>query len=216
MQRQWTTDSEWFVKAQMLDRYITPALKPAIDRIAKILHKAGATADQVTLLAFILGLTAALLIAGRRYDLGLVFILLSRLCDGLDGAIARLTAPTDRGGFLDITFDFLFYASIPLAFAWAAPVTNGVAAATLLAAFIGTGSSFLAFAILAAKKGLKTSDYPNKSFYFLGGLTEGTETLIAFCAMCVWPKHFTSIALFFAGLCCLTIASRIWHGWRSL
>jgi phosphatidylglycerophosphate synthase len=200
----------------MLDRYLVPIIKPAIETMAKVLHKFGLTADFVTLFGFALGVIAAWFIAARRYELGLVFILLSRLCDGLDGAIARQTQATDRGGFLDISLDFLFYASIPLAFAWAAPVTNGVAAATLLASFIGTGASFLAFAVMAAKKGLQTAAYPNKSFYFLGGLTESTETLIAFCAMCLWPQHFTMIAFCFAGLCCLTIVSRIWFGWRNL
>jgi phosphatidylglycerophosphate synthase len=200
----------------MLDRYLAPVIKPAIDKIAKVLHKAGVSADFATLFAFALGIIAAWFIASRRYEMGLVFILVSRLFDGLDGAIARQTQPTDRGGFLDISLDFLFYASIPLAFAWAAPVTNGVAAATLLASFIGTGASFLAFAVIATKKGLQTTAYPNKSFYFLGGLTESTETLIAFCAMCLWPKYFTMIALGFAGLCCLTIVSRIWFGWRNL
>jgi phosphatidylglycerophosphate synthase len=200
----------------MLDRYLAPVIKPTIDKMAKVLHRVGVSADQVTVFAFVLGIAAALFIAARRYEIGLVLILLSRICDGLDGAVARQTEPTDRGGFLDISLDFLFYASIPLAFAWAAPVANGVAAATLLASFIGTGSSFLAFAVMAAKKGMQATDYPNKSFYFLGGLTESTETLIAFCAMCLWPQYFTTIALGFAGLCCLTIVSRIWFGWRSL
>jgi phosphatidylglycerophosphate synthase len=200
----------------MLDRFIAPLIKPAIDKMAKTLHSAGVNADQVTVFAFVLGIAAALFIAARRYELGLALILLSRLCDGLDGAVARQTAPTDRGGFLDITLDFLFYASIPLGFAWAAPVTNGVAAATLLASFIGTGCSFLAFAVMAAKKDLQATDYPNKSFYFMGGLTEASETLIAFCAMCLWPRYFPIIALVFAGLCCMTIVSRIWFGWRRL
>ncbi len=60
---------------------------------------------------------------------GLFFIAASRLADGLDGELARVTAPTDRGAFLDITLDFLFYASVPLAFAWADPAANALAAA---------------------------------------------------------------------------------------
>ena len=31
----------------------------------------------------------------------------------LDGSVARLTQPTDAGGFLDIALDFVFYATIP-------------------------------------------------------------------------------------------------------
>jgi phosphatidylglycerophosphate synthase len=137
------------------------------------------------------------------------------LCDGLDGLVARQTHATDAGGFLDITLDFLFYASIPLAFAVANPAANALAAAVLLAAFIGTSTSFLAFAVLAAKRKLTSTDFPDKSFYFLGGLTEATETLMFFTAMCIWPQHFAVLASTFAALCAITIATRIWWGWRA-
>jgi hypothetical protein len=85
----------------------------------------------------------------------------------------------------------------------------------LLAAFIGTGSSFLAFAVLAAKRGLPDLNTPDKSFYFLGGLTEATETLVCFSAMCLWPQHFAVLAYGFAALCALTIVTRIWWGWKA-
>ena len=143
-------------------------------------------------------------------------LLAGRLADGLDGAVARLTRTTDRGAFLDVTLDFLFYASIPLAFAIAAPGPNALPAAVLLAAFIGTGSSFLAFAVLAVRRGLASSAYPNKGFYYLGGLTEGSETVICFALMCLWPEHFAGWAYGFAALCALTIGTRIVGGARAL
>ena len=123
---------------------------------------------------------------------------------------------TDRGAFLDITLDFLFYASIPLAFAIAAPAANALPAAVLLAAFIGTGSSFLAFAVLAERRGLASATYPQKGFFYLGGLTEATETLICFALMCLWPEHFAWWAYGFSVLCGLTIASRIVGGAKAL
>jgi phosphatidylglycerophosphate synthase len=142
--------------------------------------------------------------------------LLSRLLDGLDGAVARASTPTDRGGFLDITLDFLFYAAIPLGFAFADPAANALPAAVLLASFIGTGSSFLAFAALAEKRRLADTALPGKSFYFLGGLTEATETIAAFAAMCLWPQWFGPIAYGFAALCAITTALRIGWGWQRL
>ena len=118
---------------------------------------------------------------------------------------------------MDISLDFLFYASIPLAFAIANPAANALPAAALLAAFMGTGSCFLAYAALAAKRGMSSSlQYPHKSFYFLGGLAEATETLAFFMAMCIWPEHFAPLAYLFTALCCVTIATRIYGGWRSL
>ena len=145
-----------------------------------------------------------------------MLVLASRLCDGLDGAVARRTTPTDRGAFLDITLDFLFYASIPLAFAVADPAANALPAAVLLAAFMGTGSTFLAFAALAAKRGITSVAYPRKGIYYLGGLTEAGETLMCFMAMCLWPSAFGLLAYTFAGLCGLTILMRLWVGWTSL
>lgn len=199
----------------MLDRQVTAWIRPAIDRLARRAASLGLSADLLTLIGFILGLVAAALIAGQQFKLGLALILVSRLLDALDGAVARLTRPTDRGGFLDISLDFLFYASIPLAFAYAQPEQNALAAACLLAAFMGNSSSFLAFATLAAKRNMQSTDYPDKSIYFLGGLTEATETLLFFAAMCLWPAHFPVLAYCFSALCLITITCRLYWGWQA-
>ena len=199
----------------MLDRVALQLLRPTLNAAARGLARAGLHADHVTLLGFGIGMAGAVAIAFEQFVPGLLLILTSRLCDGIDGALARLTAPTDRGGFLDITLDFLFYASIPLAFAVARPDANALAAAVLLAAFVGTGTCFLAFATIAAKRGLTSADYPDKSFYFLGGLTEATETLAFFIAMCAWPQHFAALAYLFAAMCAVTIATRIFWGWQA-
>ena len=172
-------------------------------------------ANTLTLAGFAFGIGAALTIACGLPLWGLLLLLCSRLLDGLDGAVARLGTATDRGAFLDITLDFLFYASIPLAFALADPAANALAAAVLLAAFMGTASSFLAFAVLAERRGLKSEAYPNKGLYYLGGLTEASETLICFVLMCLWPAHFAAFALAFAALCGLTILGRLAAGWQA-
>jgi phosphatidylglycerophosphate synthase len=199
----------------MFDRYATALIRPAVQRVADPLARAGVTANQLTLAGFLIGLLAAILIASHAYWVALAAILVSRACDALDGAVARRGSATDRGGFLDITLDFLFYASIPLAFALADPARNALAAAVLLASFVGTASSFLAFAAIAARRGLLSTAYPNKSLYFLGGLTEATETLALFVAMCLWPAHFALLAYGFSVACAVTIASRLWWGWKA-
>lgn len=198
----------------MLDRLALRLLAPPIGRLARALARAGLRADTVTIAGFAVGLAGAAAIASRAYGLGLVLLLASRLCDGLDGAVARLTQPTDRGAFLDITLDFVFYASVPLAFAVADPAANALPAAVLLAGFIGTGSSFLAFAVLAERRGLKSLDYPGKGLYYLGGLTEATETLACFALMCLFPERFALWAYGFAALCALTTVTRWTAGWK--
>ena len=199
----------------MLDKQITALIRPSIDGVARVLVRAGIGADALTFTGLAVGWLAAIAIAMHAPLLGATGILLSRLLDGLDGAVARQTQPTDRGGFLDISLDFLFYPSIPLAFAIADPSSNALAAAVLLAAFVGTGTSFLAFAVIAAKRGLTSAAYPDKSFYFLGGLTEAFETLAFFIAMCVWPRYFSAMAYLFAAMCAITIVTRIRWGWKA-
>ena len=200
----------------MLDRALTALIRAPLVAVARRLVAWGVGADAITLAGFGLGLAGAACIATGSFQSGLIALLASRLMDGLDGAVARLTQPTDRGAFLDITLDFLFYASIPLAFALADPLNNALAAAVLLAAFMGTASSFLAFALLAERRGLKSAAYPNKGLYYLGGLAEASETLICFVLMCLWPARFALFAYGFAALCGLTLVGRLLAGWRML
>lgn len=197
----------------MFDRAAIAVLKPVLTRAARALSRLGLRADQVTLGGFAIGMGAAAAIATQHPLIGLAAMLLSRLCDGLDGAIARLGTPSDRGAFLDISLDFVFYASIPLAFGVADPAANALAAAVLLGAFVGTTSTFLAFAVVAAQRGLQSTAYPAKGIYYLGGLTEATETLACFTLMCLWPQHFALFAFIFAALCALTTLTRLWAGW---
>ena len=200
----------------MLDRYLIPVIKPALDAAGLKLARIGVSANGLTFTGFFIGMVAAAAVAQQVYWLGLAAIAMSRVCDGLDGAVARQTNPTDRGGFLDITLDFVFYASIPMAFALADPARNALAAAVLLAAFVGTTSSFLAYAVMAAKRSQVSTAYPNKSLVFLGGLTEATETYALFAAMCMWPQHFALLAYGFAVACAITTVTRVWWGYKTL
>jgi phosphatidylglycerophosphate synthase len=199
----------------MFDRQMLALTKPVVDAIAKRLADLGVTANQVSLTGFCFGMLAAMLIAHGDILLAILPLLLNRFLDGLDGAVARFSTPTDRGAFLDITLDFLFYAAVPLSFGFCSPTNNALPAAFLLASFIGTGVSFLAYAIMAAKRGEKSSAYPSKSFYYLGGLTEGFETVTCFVAMCIWPQHFAVIAYVYAAMCCVTTLTRLVAGWQA-
>ena len=137
-------------------------LRPAFDLAARRLAAAGIGADPVTVAGFAIGIAGSAAIAFGHFAVGLIGLLLGRICDGIDGSLARATRPTDRGAFLDITLDFVFYASVPLAFAIADPAANALAAAVLLTGFIGTASSFLAFATIAAQRGLTSEAFPSK------------------------------------------------------
>ena len=183
--------------------------------VAKACLRLNLSPNFVTVIGALIGLAAAPLIATQCYAYALASILINRFLDGVDGTMARMIGPTDRGAFLDIVCDFLFYAAVPLGFAFA-DANNALPAAVLLASFIGTGSSFLAFAAVTAKRGTVSPSYPNKGIHYLGGLTEGTETILAYCAMCVLPQHFAPIAYGFAAACAVTTATRLFFGAKSL
>lgn len=197
----------------MIDAALQPLQRRALAPLARRLAARGVTADQLTLAGFALGLGALPALAFGLYPVALALILANRLLDGLDGAVARLTGPTDRGAFLDIALDFVFYALVPVGFALADPAQNALPAAVLVAAFVGTGSSFLAFAVLAGQKGVTADAYPTKGIYYLGGLTEGFETIALFVLMCLLPQGFPVLAYIFAAACGLTTLTRWRQGW---
>ncbi len=199
----------------MIDSHLLPLQRRALAPLARALAARGAGADAITLAGFAIGLAAVPALAFGQFGLALALILANRLGDGLDGAVARLTRPTDRGAFLDIALDFAFYALVPVGFALADPATNALPAAVLVAAFVGTGSSFLAFAVIAAQKGMSARAYPTKGIYYLGGLTEGFETIALFVLMCLLPQHFAALAYIFAGLCAITTLTRWRQGWLA-
>ena len=201
----------------MLDAKITPFIKPLLRPIVVALDNRAITPNHVTIAGFIIGLIAVPLIILNWWLGALGFIVLNRVCDGIDGELARYQkSSSSAGGYLDICLDFLFYASIPLAFGIANPSEWGIPAVVLLATFIGTGSSFLAFAVAAEKFNIDRPQFANKSFYYMQGLTEGTETIAVFLAFCIWPNHFPIMAYCFAAACFITIVTRISGGFATL
>ena len=198
----------------MIDAYLLPLQRRVLHPIARALHERGIKADWVTLAGFACGLAGAGAAACGAFGLALAGLAANRLADGLDGEIARRAGPTDRGAFLDIALDFLFYALFPLGFALADPQANALAATALIASFIGTGSSFLAFSLIAERRKMTAEDYPSKGIYYLGGLTEGAETILLFAAFCLVPSAFVPLAWVFSAACAITTATRLLAGWR--
>lgn len=194
----------------MFDARLRPLIDPPLAKIAGRLVTWGIGANQVTVAGFVLGMGSVALIAQGQFVAGLAVLVLSRLCDGLDGAVARKTKLSDVGGFLDITLDFIFYASVVLGFALADPQANALAAAFLAVSFMGPASTFLAYAIFAAKHNVTTEIRGAKSLYYLGGLTEGAETISTFVLMCLFPAWFPVIATIYGIMCWITAGTRIY------
>lgn len=200
----------------MIDAAILPVQRAALAPPARWLAGRGVGADAITIAGFGVGLLALPALAAGWYLLALGLIGLNRLADGLDGAVARASGQaSDRGAFLDIALDFVFYALVPLGFALADPAQNALPAAVLIAGFVGTGSSFLAFAAVAARRGEASIRYPNKGIAYLGGLTEGFETIVFFLLICLFPQWFAPLAYAFAAACAVTTVTRWVAGWQA-
>ena len=195
----------------MLDPLLRRWIGPPLDQAGARLAGRGVTANAVSLTGLAVGLAAVPLLAFGHYGAALLVILLNRLLDGLDGAVARHGRPTALGGYLDIVCDMAFYAAVPLGFALARP-ENAVWAALLLASFVCTCASFLGRAVLAAGRGEPDpGTRGRKSFFHAAGLMEGTETILAFVLFCLLPGIFPWLAGAVAALCLWTAAARVFE-----
>lgn len=199
----------------MIDAALRRYVDPPLDKLASTLSRTALTANEVTLAGFVVGMAAVPALALEYFGLALVLVLANRFFDGLDGAVARQHGVTDLGGYLDIVLDFIFYSAIVFGFVLVDP-ENALWGAFLIFAFIGTGTTFLTYSVFAAKHDLSTAARGKKSIYYLGGLTEGFETIVALSLMCVFPSWFWLIALVFGSMCWITTATRIAWAWQTL
>ncbi|MBO6900746.1 MAG: CDP-alcohol phosphatidyltransferase family protein [Rhizobiaceae bacterium] len=193
----------------MLDGWARRQIDPALNRTARQLVRLGATPNAITVASCLIGLAAAAAVAAGNLYVALFLLLVSRIGDGLDGAVARITGSTDFGGFLDIVLDFVFYGAIPLGFVLLDPAANAVAGAVLIFSFYVNGASFLAYAVMAEKRGATTAERGSKSLFFTTGLAEATETILFFAAFCLFPGWFPVLAYAFAAITFYTALSRI-------
>ncbi len=191
----------------MLDAKLRLLIDPPLNRAGAFLAGLGVTANALTFTGLALGLAGAAAVAFGHIGWGLALIIANRLLDGLDGAVARVRGPSDLGGYFDIVADFAFYVSVPVGFG-VLDAANQLPALVLVASFVLTGVSFLAFAVIAAKRGATTEAHGKKSFFYSTGLAEGTETILVFIAMCLFPAWFGPIAYAYAALCVLTVFQR--------
>ena len=192
----------------MLDQKFNLFFRPVLTKFATILLKHQISPNQITLFSFILGIFCFIFLSLGFIYTALLFFLLNRIFDGVDGALARLKEPTDLGGFYDIISDFLIYALLPFGFILF-DNNNFLSMSLLLTSFIGTCSTFLTTAWIFEKKKIKIEQRSQKSFFYSEGLIEGTETIILFIMMFLFYEVANFIAWIFAILCFITSITRI-------
>ena len=191
----------------MLDSPVRKLIDPPLNAAANRFPE-GISANSITIAGFFLGILSVFAILEGQFTLALVFLALNRLCDGLDGAVARRHKPSDLGAYLDIVADFLIWALLPLGFVLHDD-RNALPAAVLLSSFAMSMTVFLAFAMLAEKRGLSNEAQGKKGFYYLAGLAEGAETIAFFALVMLLPGLFIPAALVFAGFVYLSVLGRL-------
>ena len=198
----------------MFDVRIRKIIDPSLKFFAVRTGLTKIQADRITVFGFAVGVLACVMLAFRLDMAALTLLLLNRLCDGLDGIVARENGTTDKGGYLDIVLDFIFYSGYVFAFALRSPET-AILAAYLIFSFVGTGTSFLAYAIFEHKSGVPPIT-GGKAFRYIGGITEGAETIAVFILFTLYPSYFPIIALIYGTLCWITATMRILAGAKML
>lgn len=192
----------------MFDAALRRLIDPPLNRSAGWLAKTGFSANALTIVGAATGLAAAVAISQQQLTAALALIILNRVLDGVDGAVARINGPTEFGGYLDTLADYLFYVSVPVAFGWAT-TDNQLPALLLVASFTLTAISFLGFAAIAARSGRNDGAHGPKAFIYSTGLMEGGETIAFFMLFCLFPLQFPTLAVIFAILCLATVCQRV-------
>lgn len=196
----------------MFDRSIQRLIQKPLSFLGKFLLKIFQP-NQITFIGFFFGIVMCFLIFIHSYFLAILFLFLNRLCDGLDGVMARQTSPSPLGAYLDIILDFIIYAAFVLVFSLENQI-NLLTGVFLLFTYICTGTTFLTQAIIQpqldySQQQDNTEDGIPKSFIYASGLIEGTETIFFMFLCLIMPKAFPILGFLFSVLCLITAIARI-------
>lgn len=193
----------------MLDHEVRTRLRPALDVAAAWLSQAGVSAQALTAVGLLLGVGSAVAAGAAAWSLALALWLLSRVADGLDGPVARHRGGgTDRGGYLDVVADFAVYGAFVFGCAVGRPDAR-IALFALLLAYYVNGTAFLALSSIVERRAQRTGLEDERSFVFVRGIAEGTETIVVHAAMVLFPAAMAMIASAFAVAVAITVVQRV-------
>jgi phosphatidylglycerophosphate synthase len=192
------------------DRMLTPVVRSPAGRLRPAAY---------TALSLVAAVAAGVAAWQQLPAIAVVLWLLSRLADGLDGAIAReRRIAGDRGGLVDILGDTLGYAVVPLGIAAGigtdtAWITVAVLQATF---FVNTVTWMYPAALLEKRDRGATSTGAGTSTVMPRGLIEGTETIAFFTLALAWPDGAVTVLAVMAAAVAVTAIERSWWAWRTL
>lgn len=186
-------------------------MHPLGQPLAKFLSKLGVTANQVTVVSFLISILSAYYFSQGDLRTGILAWWLSRLLDGLDGVLARYTNSASLfGGFLDITLDMLAYSAVIIGFSFSFPSLNHLWL-LVLTGYIGCITTALSLAQINTQV---VQQKDNRSLSLAMGLAEATETGIAYSLFAVFPDYLGTLVIIWISVLAITILSRIIYAYN--
>lgn len=186
----------------MLDTHGRKYVDPIINCGANFFIKLNLTANNVTVIALLLGILTSVFIYIDMNILAVITLWISGYLDAVDGSIARKTKTTSLfGTLMDITFDRIVETSIILSLAmrYSNARINFI---VLLVCIIISMTIFLTVGALVEKKGMK-------SFYYQAGVAERSEGFLMFSLMILVPNYIVIFTNLFSAIIFITIIQRI-------
>ena len=191
----------------MLDTRARKAVDPLFERFARLLFKLRFTPNVVTLLAFLFGLGAGMLLYFRLPIPAVLVLWFSGLLDAVDGTLARLSGKSSLfGAVLDVSGDRV----VELGFVWALALRHP----DCLLPLLGLVSCILLSMTVFLTTGMLAQNHSSKSFYYPAGLMERTEGFVLFSLMALFQAHLAPITWVFAGLILFTAIQRLLIAFR--
>lgn len=190
----------------MLDGPLRARMAPGLDIAAARLDARGVRSGAITAVGLAVGIGACVAAGLASWWAALALWLVNRALDGLDGPVARRHGATDLGGLLDFVADFVVYGGFVVGVAIAVPEAR-IACTALLAAYLLNNVAQLSFASLIERRRLAFGD--ERSLRLTPGLTEGTETIVAYIVFCLIPSHAAIVAWVFMAMVLFTTAQRL-------
>lgn len=186
----------------MLDTRARKAVDPLFERFARLLLKRRFTPNVVTLLAFLFGLSAGVLLYFGLPIPAVLVLWFSGLLDAVDGTMARLSGKSSLfGAVLDVTGDRV----VELGFVWALALRHP----DCLLPLLGLVSCILLSMTVFLTTGMLAQNHSSKSFYYPAGLMERTEGFVLFSMMALVQAYLAPITWVFAGLILFTAIQRL-------
>ncbi|ADO84521.1 CDP-alcohol phosphatidyltransferase family protein [Ilyobacter polytropus] len=185
----------------MLDTHARKHVQPIIEKVADFFMRYNFTANQVTVMAFFMGISTGIFIYFKMPLMAIAVLWLSGLLDAVDGTIARENGSTPFGTVMDITFDRLVEISVILGLAFRFSNTR-MTMLILTCSIIFSMTVFLTTGMMAEKKG-------SKSFYYQAGVAERTEGFIFFTMMMLFTKYINPIGVVFLSAVIFTASQRL-------